>query len=127
MGTTVEYNTVLALREYNHPDYSEIQAVPGPHDLVLGRQFSFNKVGYRIFELNKPIPLVVTKGGQDFDRVLGLVEIQNLTIEPVAFLDKDLSQTTHQIETSGEYVIVTLFSEKEAAQWLKMLLGLKKL
>src|SRR5574339_715952 len=96
MGTAVEHNTVLALREYDHPDYSEIQCVPAPHDLLLGGQYSFNKSGYRIFELNKPIPLVVTNGNQEFSRVVGLVEIQNLTIEPVSDRKSTRLNSSHQ-------------------------------
>jgi hypothetical protein len=113
MGRPVEFNTVLALREYNSSDeYSENQCVPHDNVLTVQSLYEFHKTGYRVLEVGKAIPLVVTEGNQKFIRVVGLVVVSSLSVE---------INPNGGVDTTGIYKIVRLFSGKESKQWLEFL------
>lgn len=110
MGTRIECNTVIALRSRN-PEMLMEQMVPPSDELAVGWGHPFRKVGHRIYELGKLIPLVETKGEQQFTNVLGLVQLKYYGVE----------MTPTGVETFGEYVIKRVFTEEESQQWLLML------
>lgn len=101
MGIKVEYNDVLALREWGDPERAEVETIP--LELKEGETYDYQKNDYRIFPLKKPIPLVQTKGGQNFEKVVALVSIQNITVEADPMGDR--------IITFGQYRVVRILNQ----------------
>lgn len=110
MGTRLEFNTVIALRSWDAEMRVE-HVVPPVNELAVGWGHPFRKSGHRIYELGKLMPLVETKGEQQFIRVLGLVKLKYYGVE----------MTPGGVETFGEYIIHKIFTEEEGQQWLTML------
>lgn len=77
MGLKLEFNTVLALRPVEKGHTAE-ESIPA--DLQVGMVYSFLKKGYRVYPLNKPIPLMTTSGNQNFGATLAMVEISSIII-----------------------------------------------
>lgn len=111
MGIQVEYNDVLALRGQGDEERAEVETIPP--DLKEGETYDYRKNGYRILPLVKAIPLVQTKGGQNFEKVVALVSIQNVIVEADPWGDR--------IFTSGEYRVIKILDKKQSDQWLKIL------
>lgn len=110
MGTRIEFNTVIALHPWlPHTDVN--RRVPPDTELAVGWGHPFRKLGHRIYELGKLMPLVETKGMQQFTGVLGLVEIKYYGVE----------MTPAGVETFGEYIIKRVFTEEESKIWLQVL------
>lgn len=110
MGTRIEFNTVIALRPW-HPTMPVEQVLPPVDELAVGWGHPFRKSGHRIYELGKLIPLVETKGEQQFTNALGLVQLKYYGVE----------MTPTGVETFGEYVVKKVFTKEESQQWLLML------
>lgn len=110
MGTRIEFNTVIALQPWS-PDIDVNRMLPPDTELSVGWGHPFRKSGHRVYELEKPVPLVESRGLQRFSRVVGLVEIKYYGVE----------MTPVGIETFGEYVIKKVFSEDESNIWLQVL------
>lgn len=102
MGIQVEYNDVLALREWGDEERAEVETIPP--DLKEGDTYDYRKNGYRILPLMKAIPLVQTKGGQKFEKVVALVCIQNITVEADPMGDR--------IFTFGQYRVIKILDQE---------------
>lgn len=80
MGLELEVNSALALRAWGTEGRSREETVP--EKLTLEGFYDFKKLGYRVYPLKKTLPLVITEGDCNFIKIVGLVEIRRLTVEP---------------------------------------------
>lgn len=76
MGTIVEFNTVLALRKSGTENREKEECLP--EKLETGKVYNFLKEGQRIFALDTEMPLIETKGNQQFEKELGVVKVINV-------------------------------------------------
>ena len=107
LGTRVEFNNVIALRQWSYQaDVATV--VPPDTELAINWAHPFRKSGHRIYEVGKCLPLFETKGEGKFTRALGLVQLKYYGVEitPVG------------LETFGEYMIKKVFTEGESKLWL---------
>ncbi len=79
MGLEVEFNSILALRAWGTEERDRDETIPD--SLTLEGFYNFQKSGYRVYPLNKPIPLVITEGDGNFIKIVGLAEIKRLKVE----------------------------------------------
>lgn len=113
MANPVEYNDVLALRAWGCPDQNLSEEELISSRLSEGRVYSFRKNGYRIFPLKKTIPLVQTRGVQNFEKVVALILIQSVTVEAEPMGDR--------VFTFGSYRIVKILNREESDRWMTIL------
>ncbi len=111
MGIPVEYNDVLALREWGDLERSESETIP-PNIREKGI-YDYKKDGYRVLPLLKIIPLVQTKGGQNFEKVVALVTIENITVEADPIGDR--------IITFGQYRVIKVLDQALSDRWMTIL------
>jgi len=107
VGTRVEFNNVIALRQWS-PLVAVETIVPPDDELAVGWGHPFRKSGHRIYSLDQQIPLLETEGNQRFRRLLAYVKLKYYGVE----------MTPAGIETFGEYIIQRVVPKEESETWL---------
>ena len=109
MGTRVEFNNVIALRQWS-PLVAVETIVPPDDELAVGWAHPFRKSGHRIYSLDQQMCLLETEGNQRFRRLLAYVKLKYYGVE----------MTPAGIETFGEYIIQRVVSQEESNTWLRI-------
>lgn len=115
-GIQIEVNTVLALRPYASEGRHADECVPSV--LNLGSYHNFIKEGYRIYNLLEPIPLLITRGEQDFTEALAMVRVFHCQVEAKA---DDIPGTTYlkyPIQTRGKFKVISLIEVQSSPDLL---------
>lgn len=101
MGIELEFNPELALRDISHYKNRErLLEECIPEKLVQGNVYNFLKIGQRGYYLLGPVPLVKTKGDENFSRPLASIQI----IDPTHLV------LDGGVWTRGKYRVLDVFS-----------------
>jgi hypothetical protein len=109
MGTSVEFNSILALRENGTTGFSTSEVIP--LNPTPGVSYTFIKKGQRVYPIESPIPLLVTKGNCQLVRLVGFVEIYSYTVG----IGEEYPTTT-----GGFYKFIRAASTIESAFYLNL-------
>lgn len=102
MGISTEFNPDLALRnisEFKNGLRKKEECIP--EDMKVGHVYDFLKKGQRLYWLQGELPLIETKGNQQFSKPLASIII----VEATHFM------INNEPYTKGKYKVVEVFSD----------------